>query len=346
MAVSIDKKLPTVEEVDAVCPLSPHLRVDERRAEISAIIRGEDPRLLMIVGPCSAWPSAGVERFAERLAGLQERVRERLHLVMRAYIQKPRSTVGWTGPLTQPDPLAPEDIEAGIYECRRMLNAIGGMLPLADEMLFTHNNGHFEKVFSYVAIGARSSEDAEHRYVASGLDCAVGLKNPTSGSIEGGVNSVLSAQHSHVYAHDGMQKRSSGNPYAHLVLRGGGGMSNYDPTSLAKALKAFKQHGDKIKHPAIIIDASHENSINGSGKDPTLQPLVVEQVLAGMRWQRPEYGPVRGFMVESFLKGGKQALPTDGDRSRIDRGGLSITDGCLSWEETERLLLDTADSLP
>jgi len=341
MAITIEHSLPDAEEIKATYPVLPAHRMEERRDEIRSILDGSDSdRLMMIVGPCSAWPLDAVREYADRLAALQEEVKERMLLVLRCYIQKPRTTVGWAGPLNQPNPSKPVDISEGIRQCSALMHDVGMKAPLADEMLFTHNADYFVDRLGYVALGARSGEDMEHRYIASGLDIPVGVKNTTGGDIEVGVNGVLSVQHAHTFAYHQQQVSTTGNPYAHLILRGGSnGRPNYDPNALAKASRLMQEK--KLKNPAIIVDASHDNSHNGHGKDPKLQELVVESVMAGIRRNREEYSMVRGFMFESFIKEGKQS-----DKGpEYDMDGLSITDPCLGWDRTATLIKETADAL-
>lgn len=296
----------------------------------------------MVIGPCSAWPLDCVEQYAERLARVQEDVRERLLLVLRTYIQKPRTTIGWPGPLTQPDPRpsARADINRGIVECRKMLWTTGKLLPLADEMLFTHNGAYFDDLLSYLALGARSSSDQEHRFIASGLDCPIGVKNSVDGNIEVGVDGVQCVQHPHEFPWRGNQVATDGNPLAHLILRGGKSGSNYDPRSMASASKMLRDPKRKIVHPMIVVDASHDNCQNGHGKDPKLQPHVVRTVMSAKRDGIEGYDLVKGFMVESFLQHGAQPIS---ENMRTD--GQSITDPCLGWEDSQRLIFSTADAI-
>jgi 3-deoxy-7-phosphoheptulonate synthase len=340
MALISRHKLPDAAALAAEFPVTDAHRVDEHRAAIADIIARRDPRLMMIVGPCSAWPSEAVLEYADRLARLQEEVKERILLVMRCYVQKPRTTVGWPGPLNAPDPAGPVDISAGVRESTKLMYEAGLRAPLADEMLFTHNADYFAPRLSYVALGARSAEDMEHRYIASGLEMPVGVKNTTGGDIGIGVNGVLSVQAPHVFAHHQHEVETTGNPYAHLILRGGGGRSNYDPQSIAFAKAQMEKL--KIKNPSIVVDASHDNSKNGHGKDPELQEMVVHSIVEGIRRQREEYRTVSGVMIESFLKQGSQ--PEKGPAYDMD--GLSITDPCLGWERTEALIRETADAMP
>jgi len=219
------------------------------------------------------------------------------------------------------------------------MHDVGQRVPLADEMLFTHNADYFTRMLSYVAIGARSAEDMEHRYIGSGLDMPVGVKNTTGGDIGIGVNGVQSVQSPHTFAFHQHEVSTSGNPHAHLVLRGGGGRSNYDPQSIALAQNLLLDK--KLANPSIVIDASHDNSMNGHGKDPELQEMVVHSVVEGIRRNREEYRLVSGVMLESFLKHGKQS-----DKGPVyDMDGLSITDPCLGWERTETLIRETADAM-
>ncbi len=345
MAYRIIQELPSAEEVRERFPIGADHRVEEHRQEIRNILTGEDRRLIAVVGPCSSWPSEAVYKYADRAARLAEEIRTRVLPVMRLYIQKPRTTLGWPGPLTQPDPLAPADIQKGIWQCREMMWRVGQQHPLADEMLFTNNEGYFVDGLSYIAIGARSTADQEHRFIASGLfetddDCPVGIKNPVDGDIAVGVDGVECAQHPHTFAWRRHTVETQGNPYAHLILRGGKGGSNYDPASLALAAKQLKSPKREIRNPAVLIDASHDNCQNGNGKDPILQAHVVHTVLGAMERGHDGYEVVKGFMLESFLKNGRQNIGPD-----MDMDGLSITDPCLGWEDTERLLRETADAV-
>ncbi len=339
------KKLPSAEDLIRRFPLSERgygcIRRD--RGEIRDILAGRDARLLFIVGPCSAWPDTAVLDYGQRLRALDNQVRDALKLVLRTYIQKPRTSRGWTGPVNQPDPFSPPDIEAGMGYCRRLMIQLVEMgLAIADEALFTHNAKGFAELLAWVAIGARSTEDQEHRIWASACGAPVGLKNPTSGSIPVGVNSVLAAQSPHTAVFDGYQVETSGNPCAHLVLRGGAGGPNYHLDDLYLARKLLQEK--RIQNPALLIDTSHDNCRIDGRKDPEAQVDVVREVLSNLR-VRPELGAtVRGFLLESFLQAGCQDLDALGPET-IDRGGLSITDPCLSWERTRELVLDVAEQV-
>lgn len=336
MAYKNIKKLPTADEIMQKIPLSTvtDAKIKQHQKEIEDILAGVDNRLLVIIGPCSAWPYEATLEYAKRLLALNEKIKDKVKLVMRTYIQKPRTIKGWTGPLNQPDPTKDADIEEGMIYARSLMVKISEMgLAIADEALFTHNARGFVELLSWVAIGARSSEDQEHRIHASSLDCPVGIKNPTHGSIKIGVNGVIAASHSHTALFDGDIIETSGNPYAHLVLRGGNGVTNYDVKSLEESLHYLE--AGKVKNPAIIVDVSHDNCIVNGKKAFDLQGDIALGVLDSIEDKPHLQKVVKGFMLESFLKSGNQVVD---DPLNIDLGGLSITDPCLSWEQTEDFL--------
>lgn len=332
------KKLPSIEEIIQLYPLSDagHKKIMLDRREIKNILEGKDDRLLIIVGPCSAWPKSAVLEYAKRLTELNESVKHALKIVMRMYIQKPRTIKGWTGPVNQPDPYAEPDIEAGIHYVRAMMVEVVEIgLPIADECLFTHNARGFSELVSWFAIGARSSEDHEHRIFASAANCPVGMKNPTHGSIAVGVNSVLAAQHPHVAAIDRYAVQTEGNPYAHLVLRGCNQAPNYSLAHLEEVNKLMTIH--QVKNPAVLIDVSHDNSLVNGKKDHRAQPEIIFEVMRYLK-NRPDLRQLmKGFMIESYLKEGNQKLEAC-NPTTIDLNGLSITDPCLGWEQTQDLL--------
>ena len=345
MRYSIQKNLPRAEDIIQATPLSEKAfeRIAQDRKEIQAILAGEDSRKLVVVGPCSAWPHEAVIEYAKRLVELNEKVKDSLKLVMRLYIQKPRTTKGWLGPVNQPNPFEEPDIEAGVYYARRlMVEVIELGLPIADEAVFTNNAKGFIELISWLAIGARSTEDQEHRIFASAVECPVGMKNPTSGNVELGVNSVLAAQYGHTAVFDGMQVKTQGNPYAHLVLRGGLTEPNYHLEDLYKAKECLEKA--RVKNPAIVIDASHDNCKLNGVKNPLQQIHVVREVLSTLALY-PELNQfVKGFMLESFLLPGNQKLE-DHTPESVNRAGLSVTDPCISWEDTEALLLEMKNFL-
>lgn len=337
------KKLPPVEEIIQTFPLSVQAlkRILQDRQEVKDILEGKDKRFLMIIGPCSAWPKEAVLEYAERLLTLNEKVKHALKLVMRVYIQKPRTTKGWTGPVNQPDVFSVPDIAAGVRYTRDMMVKVIEMgLPIADEALFTHNSKGFAELLSWVAIGARSAEDQEHRIFASALDCAVGMKNPTHGSLAIGVNSIVAAQYHHVAVFDGDEVQTHGNQHAHLVLRGSNLAPNYSVPHLEEVMQQMEKHN--IRNPSVVIDASHDNCLVDGKKDHRLQPKIIFEIIESLR-NRPDLRSlVKGFMVESFLKPGNQTVDEE-NPTAIDLDGLSITDPCLGWDETESFLLQFAE---
>jgi len=339
------KRLPTAEELIREFPLTPegYARIQRDRQEVRGILSGGDPRLLVVVGPCSAWPDTAFIDYARRMRDFQREVSYALKLVIRAYIQKPRTSKGWTGSVNQPDPFAPPNIEEGMrYSRRMMVSAVEMGLAIADEALFTHNAKGFLELLSWVAIGARSSEDQEHRIWASAIGAPVGMKNPTSGCISTGVNSVLAAQSAHTAVFDGYQVETGGNPHAHLVLRGGAEGPNHHQDQLWLAQRRMTELG--IRNPAVLVDASHDNSLLNGEKSPEAQIDVVRDVFGSLR-EHPELRPlVRGFLLESFLKPGCQSL-SEVNPATVDRSGLSITDPCLGWERTMSLLRGMAQHM-
>ena len=341
MNFEIMQQLPTLEDFIQATPLSAanHEFIRQSRAAIKDILAGRDHRLLLIVGPCSAWPQEAVIEYAHKLKNINHQVRHALLLVMRVYTQKPRTQLGWTGAIRQPDPFAKPDLARGIHYTREMMVKVTNLgIPIADELLFTHSARATQSLLSWVAIGARSSEDQEHRVYASALDCAVGLKNPTHGALAIAANSVMVAQQPHVAAIDGFEVRTAGNPYAHLVLRGSNQRPNYSIKHLRKAQTYLRQR--QVSHPAILIDVSHDNSIYAGEKNYARQPEIISEILSSLT-NHPALKPlVKGFMLESFLQAGNQRLNT---REELVKDGLSITDPCLSWEQTETLLLDLAE---
>ena len=339
MSIISSTKLPSSpEQILSELPLSPEQSavVETGRNEIMEILDGRSGRKLLIVGPCSAWPNEAVLEFAKKLAPIAKEVRDKILIVMRGYIQKPRTTIGWPGPLTQPDPYEAPDIGKGIIYCRKMfMDVLDIGLPIADEMLLTHNGGYFDDSLSYIAVGARSSEDSEHRYSASALDVPAGIKNPTSGNHKIGINSLIAAQSGHTFPKGGYQVTSNGNPYAHLILRGGDDGPNYSLEAMEGAAEEMR---GKVKNPAIVIDASHDNCrVLGNGrKDHSLQSSIIMSTIESMRRSSVVAQHLRGWMVESFLVDGNQ------NHEKVPREkliyGKSITDPCISIEVLEKTI--------
>ncbi len=297
------------------------------RQEVKDILSGKDSRWLVITGPCSAWPREATLEYARRLKALEPKLRGQLKIVLRAYTQKPRTSRGWPGPMKQPDPFLPPDPVAGRRYAKELLQELLALgLPLADEAVFTENAPDFLDFFSWVCVGARSTEDPAHRLFAATAGLPVGMKNSTSGSIETGVNGVVAAQH-------------GGNPFAHVVLRGGYEAANYRAGDLWAARGLLLSHA--VANPAVLVDSSHDNCRVAGVKDPLRQINVVREVMEDAA-RHPELGRlIKGFMIESFLKTGAQKLETLTPET-LDADGLSVTDPCLSWEKTEALLVEMA----
>ena len=337
-----EELIPTAEEILASLPLPEELKKvkAERDALASQVIRGETDKLLVIVGPCSAHESRPVLDYVERLGRLNDRVKDILVLVPRIYTNKPRTKgVGYKGMFTQPDPRSREDILKGILTIRKLhIDAIGASgLSAADEMLYPENYAYMEDLLTYIAVGARSSENQMHRLVASGIDLPVGIKNPMSGSVPVLLNSIYAAQSGgQVFKYQNYQVRTTGNELAHAVLRGavdgyGNDIPNFHYETVMKVIEGYSQTG--LKNPAIIIDTNHSNS----GKQYKQQIRIVEEVLGNRLYDKDFKKYVKGFMIESFIEEGCQKEDVV--------YGKSITDPCLGWADTERLILDIADKV-
>lgn len=329
--------LPSAAVLRQRLPLAAALseKVHADRAAIRAVLEGHDDRLLVVVGPCSLHDPDSALEYAARLAELAPQVDDRLLLVMRAYVEKPRSTVGWKGLVYDPHLDGSGDMAEGLRLSRRlMLEMLELGLPLASELLQPMAAGYFDDLLGWAAIGARTSESQIHRELVSGLDLPVGFKNGTDGSLGIACDAMRSAAHGH--RHFGLDElghpalvETRGNADTHLVLRGGHGGPNFDAASVAAARQALERQGIAAR---IMVDCSHANS----GKDPHRQPevlaSVLDQRLAGD-------ASLRGVMLESHLFDGSQ--PLSGSLTY----GVSITDGCLGWAATEALLRDAAARL-
>ncbi|MHA3047989.1 3-deoxy-7-phosphoheptulonate synthase [Acinetobacter sp. ANC 4641] len=308
------------------------------RETIRKILDGEDKRLFVVIGPCSINDPKAAHEYAERLKALSEKVKDTLYLVMRVYFEKPRTTIGWKGLINDPDMNDSFNIEKGLRIGRKLLlelNEVG--LPCATEALDPNSPQYLHDLISWSAIGARTTESQTHREMSSGLSSPVGFKNGTDGGLTVATNAMQAVKHGHSFL--GLNEngqvsviRTNGNPYAHVVLRGGNGKPNYDATSVAEAEQALAKA--KVSNK-IMIDASHANS----NKDPYLQPLVLknvtEQIINGNK-------SIVGLMVESHLKGGRQDIPENLCELEY---GKSVTDGCIDWDTTEKTLLEMHDAL-
>ncbi len=334
------RKLPIPKEIKEQYPLTAELaQVKARRdKEIADVFTGKSGKMVLIIGPCSADREDAVLEYCERLAKLQEAVSDKLVLIPRVYTNKPRTTGdGYKGLLHQPDPRKTSDMLEGVIAIRRLhTNVLANTgLPAADEMLYPDNYRYLSDLLSYVAVGARSVENQEHRLTSSGIDIPVGMKNPTSGDISVMLNSIMAAQHPHTFIYRGWEVDTTGNPLAHAILRGyvnkhGESMPNYHFEELERLYNAYTAKG--LQNMALIVDANHANS----GKKYQEQPRICKEVLHSCRHSGEIKSMVKGFMVESYLEPGCQKI---GDGVY----GKSITDPCLGWEETIRLVQDIAD---
>ena len=340
MSFEFLKKLPTPDEIRREYPLPAEL-IDiknKRDQEIRDVITGKSDKFLLIIGPCSADNEDSVCNYVNRLAKLNDKVKDRVILIPRIYTNKPRTTgEGYKGIMHQPDPGKKEDFLAGLIAMRKMhIRAIQETgLTAADEMLYPENWGYVSDILSYVAIGARSVEDQQHRLTASGFDVATGMKNPTSGDFSVMLNSVFAAQRAHSFIYRGWEVSTTGNELAHTVLRGsnnkhGQNVPNYHYEDLNRLMEMYSRMD--IVNPACVIDANHSNS----NKQYDQQGRIVKEVLHSRKLNHDIRSLVKGVMIESYLEEGCQ---------KVGGGiyGKSITDPCLGWEASERLILDIAE---
>ena len=342
MSFQYVRKIPTFQEILKEMPLPADLKKvkAERDAEIRAVFERRSDKFLLVIGPCSADNENAVCEYVARLARVQDKVKDQLILIPRIYTNKPRTTgKGYQGMIHQPVPTEEPDIVAGIKAIRKMhLRALKeSHLTPADEMLYPANYPYLEDLLSYVAVGARSVENQQHRLTASGLDIPVGMKNPTSGDLTVMLNSIEAAQHAHTFVYHDWEVRTPGNPLTHAVLRGatdeaGKNIPNYSCADLTKIAQVYLKRS--LKNPAVIVDTNHANS----AKDFRRQPAIAMDVLSSLRKDAKLKDMVRGLMIESYLVEGTQ------DAS----GGVygkSITDACLGWEDSEKLILNIAESV-
>ena len=338
--MNFKRKLPVPKEIKEQYPLTDELaKIKQvRDAQIADVFTGKSHKLVLIIGPCSADREDAVLTYCERLAKLQEAVSDRLILIPRVYTNKPRTTGdGYKGLLHQPDPEKRPDMLEGVIAIRRLHTKVlaNTGLSTADEMLYPDNYRYLSDLLSYVAVGARSVENQEHRLTSSGIAVPVGMKNPTSGDISVMLNSILAAQHPHTFIYRGWEVDTTGNPLAHAILRGyvnkhGESRPNYHFEELEYLYNAYAAKG--LKNMALIVDANHSNS----GKKYQEQPRICKEVLHSCRHSADIKAMLKGFMIESYLEPGCQ---------RIGEGvyGKSITDPCIGWDETVRLVQDIAE---
>ena len=338
--MNFKRKLPVPKEIKEQYPLTPELaRIKEARdIEIADVFTGNSGKMVLIIGPCSADREDAVLEYCERLAALQETVSDKLILIPRVYTNKPRTTGdGYKGLLHQPDPRRNSDMLEGVIAIRRLHTRVlqNTGLSTADEMLYPDNYRYLSDLLAYVAVGARSVENQEHRLTSSGIAVPVGMKNPTSGDISVMLNSIQAAQHSHTFIYRGWEVETTGNPMAHAILRGyvnrhGEAIPNYHYEDLEHLYQAYSARN--LENMALIVDTNHSNS----AKKYTEQPRICKGVLHSCRHSEHIRSIVKGFMIESYLEAGSQ---------KIGEGiyGKSITDPCLGWADTVRLVNDIAE---
>ena len=342
MNMDFERKLAIPMEVKEMYPLTGRMSQDMEKqvAEMKAIFAGRDDRFILVIGPCSADNEDSVMEYIHRLSRLAEQVRDRLFIVPRVYTNKPRTTGdGYKGMLHQPVPDAKPDMFKGLIAIRKLHMRVlqETSMAAADEMLYPENAKYLDDLLGYVAVGARSVEDQQHRLTASGLEVPVGMKNPTSGDFQVMLNAIQAAQHPHTFIYRGWEAHSQGNPYAHAILRGftnkhGHAQPNYHYEDLILIRDFYAER--ELVNPAVLVDVNHANS----GKQFIEQIRIAREVLNSRRYNESLKKTVKGLMIESYLVDGSQ---------KIGGGvfGQSITDPCLGWEKTEKLVLEIAETV-
>lgn len=342
MAFETIAQIPSPAEIKKLIPLDPALAKikSNRDTAIKNIFLGTDDRFILIIGPCSAHNSDAVSAYVSKLASIQEKVKDKILLIPRVYTNKPRTTgEGYKGIMHQPNPMAQPDMVAGIKAMRKMQIQVlkESHLSSADEMLYPTNLGYVDDLLSYIAVGARSVENQKHRLTASGVDVAVGMKNPTSGDIGVMLNSIKAAQLPHVFTYNNEEVKTSGNQIAHAILRGavnkyGRNIPNYHYEDLVYVAEQYYKR--TLQNPAVIVDCNHANSM----KQHMEQPRIAKEILYSRRYNRDVKSIIKGLMIESYLVDGKQDVSGT-------IFGQSITDPCIGWEASEKLILEIADQL-
>ncbi len=336
------RKLPVPKDIKEQYPVSNKIAKlkEERDSQIRDILTGKSDKFLLVIGPCSADREDSVIDYITRLRKVQEKVEDKIFIIPRIYTNKPRTTGdGYKGMLHQPNPEQNEDMLEGVIAIRKLhmraANETG--FTCADEMLYPENYRYLSDILSYVAIGARSVENQKHRLTASGLDIPVGMKNPTSGDLSVMMNSITAAQHPHTFIYRGWEVKTTGNDLAHSILRGyvdknGKSMSNYHYEDLLTLCELYEQRG--LKNPGVVVDTNHANS----GKRYLEQERIAKDIIHSCKNSSDIKKLVKGLMIESYIEDGAQK-PQDGVY------GKSITDPCLGWDKTEKLIYEMADAL-
>ena len=342
MQMTFHRKLPIPQEVKEEFPLTEHMKQvkAERDEAINAVFDGSSDKFILIVGPCSADHSEPVLEYISRLRRVQEQVSDKIIIIPRIYTNKPRTTgQGYKGMLHQPDPEAKPDMYTGIVSIRQLhLAALRDYdFSCADEMLYPDNHRYLSDLLSYVAVGARSVENQQHRLTASGVGIPVGMKNPTGGDLSVMMNAIVAAQSSHTFIYRGWEVTSAGNPYTHAILRGyldsaGRSVSNYHYEDLLRVEELYEK--SNLTNPSIIVDTNHNNS----GKKYLEQIRIAKDIVHSRNQNGDIKRLVKGLMIESYLEDGAC-------KAEEHIFGKSITDPCLGWEKTEQLILDIADKL-
>ncbi len=340
MQMEFIRRLPIPQELKKQFPVTKEIREikEKRDEEIAKIFRGEEDKFLLIIGPCSADREDAVLEYMTRLSKVQEKVKDKIFIIPRVYTNKPRTKgVGYKGMLHQPDPEKGEDLLAGLIAIREMHSRVirETGFTCAEEMLYPENHRFLSDLLSYVAIGARSVEDQNHRMVASGIGIPAGMKNPTSGDTSVMMNAMIAAQSRQRFIYRNWEVQTTGNQYAHAILRGyvdkfGRSHPNYHYEDLQNLFEEYQK--TDLKNPAVIVDCNHSNS----GKQYLEQIRIAKDVVHSMHVSNDIHSLVKGLMIESYLVDGNQ---------KVEEGvyGKSITDPCLGWEKSERLIYDLAD---
>lgn len=342
MNCEFKRKLPIPMELKEMYPVTAEMQAnfEKRDIEIKKVLSGESDKFLLVIGPCSADYEDSVMDYISRLRPVQEKVEEKFIIIPRIYTNKPRTTgAGYKGMLHQPDPLHDSDMLAGLTKIRKLhMRALQETeFTCADEMLYPENYRYLSDLLAYVAVGARSVENQQHRLTASAIDVPVGMKNPTSGDLSIMMNSILAAQHGHTFIYRGWEVESTGNPYAHAILRGGmnaqgENLANYHYEDLMKVYESYQEKN--LKNMSVIIDANHANS----NKRFMEQIRISKDVMHSRRVNKDIQSLVKGLMIESYIVDGAQS-------AECGTYGQSITDPCLGWEKTERLIYELAEEL-
>jgi 3-deoxy-7-phosphoheptulonate synthase len=336
------QRIPDVDEIIREIPLPNHVKniKETRDKEIRAIFEGKDNRFVLIIGPCSADNEDSVCEYIEKLAGIQEKVKEKILVIPRIYTNKPRTTgKGYKGMVHQPDPTKKPDLFEGVKAIRKLhIRALSEFhMPAADEMLYSDNYTYLADILGYVAVGARSVENQLHRLTASGIDIPVGMKNPTGGDISVMFNSIRAAQTGHIFIYNKWEVQTTGNPLTHAILRGavdsyGRNLPNYHYEDLINIAKEYEAQA--LENPAIIVDTNHANSM----KCYYEQPRIAREVLISREYDTLLHKMIKGLMIESYLVEGNQDI---GENIY----GKSITDACLGWDSTEKLIYNIAEHI-